>query len=287
MLLSGCAQQDDHEAPSADGATGAVRAPRTQHPSQQLPIAAYALSAEEDALVAKAEQQLTRACAKRFSVDYEPPGAGDKGAVGRDEDRRYGVVDAKLASAYGYHLPPDPKAPPVHLSSSQRIVLLGQSVDGARVERFRGEDLPEGGCTGEARQKARGDFASEDLSGIAGGIDAGSFRPSMEEPEVKAALGQWSQCMARRGHDYATPLDSVGDRRFGDESASKGEREVAEADVDCKMQTGLIEHWVAGESRLQRAAIKKNAAQLGKLKEQQRREIRYARTVLKKGTARP
>ncbi|MGW1374852.1 hypothetical protein ACWD6P_11355 [Streptomyces sp. NPDC002446] len=280
VLLSGCAQQADDDARSADGGT-AVRAPRTQRPSQQLPITAYALSAEEDALVAKAEQRLTGACAKRFSVEYRPPAEAGKGGAVRDEDRRYGVVDAQLAARYGYHLPPDPEVPASHLSDGQRTVLLGQSADGGPVERFRGKRLPEGGCMGEARQRARGDFASQELSQVAGGIDSGSFRPSMDEPKVKAALAQWSRCMAGRGHDYATPLESVGDRRFGGDAPSEGEREVAKADVDCKARTGLIERWVAGESRLQRDAIKRNSAKLKKLKEQQRREVRYARTVLK------
>jgi hypothetical protein len=83
------------------------------------------------------------------------------------------------------------------------------------------------------------------------------------DPRIHAVERAWSRCMARHFYHYSTPQQVEG--QHWQSPPSKTEIDTAVADVTCKMQTNLLNTWLAVEAGYQAALIGRNLANLSQL----------------------
>ncbi|WP_315894403.1 hypothetical protein [Streptomyces sp. P9(2023)] len=252
-----------------------------------LPIEGYLVSQKEKEQILKASRMVAKSCMARFGFSYSWSAASGQRVTSDDNasnrSRRYGIVDSAAASKYGYGLGadnvqgPSEQAPSAAMSEAATRVFLGNSDPTVKVEsgaKVNGQKIPEGGCAGEAKRKIGNGLSNR----AANDINMASFTVSLNDEKVKAVLGQWSQCMQKRGYDFNSPLDPL--KTMGAGSATPREKVTADADVQCKYETNLIGIWNSVESAIQKAMIGKKEEILEEGRRETDRSVRNASTVL-------
>ncbi|MGC2999443.1 hypothetical protein ACPF8X_14035 [Streptomyces sp. G35A] len=254
--------------------------------TQRLPIAAYSLPQDDQRVIRSAQELLTRACMKGFGIDYTPAEVPPARQVA---DRRYGISDRQTALRYGYRFPPEQTAGPQKsdLTPEERKVLVGNNRQGAaetetsaKPAQYNGRTIPDEGCLGASITEFRKKYAYEPGVAAAGRIAVGSYKDSLNDPKVKAAMSEWSRCMKEKGYDYATPIEAVESQTFEGDEPTAAEKKTALADFTCKEKTGLLDTWFSTERRIQRAMIKDSAEDLRTLKEKQEQQADAARKIV-------
>src|SRR5205814_3313039 len=119
---------------------------------------------------------------------------------------------------------------------------------------YHGAPIPAGGCVGEAREALDENGPGSDFT-LVGTLNTQSFEQSQQVPAVRDTIAAWSRCMSAAGHPYADPLAAAD--AFDAATPSPGPEEIAtaEADVDCKTRTHLVNVWRTAETTLQQAAV--------------------------------
>ncbi|WP_172383087.1 hypothetical protein [Streptomyces sp. MNP-20] len=257
--------------------------------SLKLPLDTYQLSSNELDRLAAAQSTLVARCMHRFGFAFRMPDPPPQPEPPDGNERRYGTTDRATAAKYGYQPKPPPhgKAPaskpaPTSEDPAETSVLMGK---GQRS--WKGKPIPEKGCAGEA---ARGLSSgapplSDSETQTAQNLSAESFARSQQDSRVRAVFSQWAQCMKKRGHDYATPLDPPGDPRFTKQVTAQ-QIETAKADITCKKKTNLIGVWFAVESRYQKDLVAANRSTLEKLRRNNRAQLAEAARVTGRATPR-
>ncbi|MFE1037053.1 hypothetical protein ACFW40_34955 [Streptomyces sp. NPDC058807] len=98
-------------------------------------------------------------------------------------------------------------------------------------------------------------------------LNGQSFTQSMEDPAVKKALTDWSQCMTDAGYaGLATPFEAADSVPHGEGKASQEEIAVALAEIDCKKKTGLVAVWFAKEVKIQKKLIAQHKDKLSDIR---------------------
>ncbi|MFF5159945.1 hypothetical protein ACFY3N_27605 [Streptomyces sp. NPDC000348] len=288
VVLTGCAQQ---AAPSPDHAS-ASPAPAASAPAgsvsyaYRLPIAEYSLPQDEQRVIQSAQELLTRACMKGFGIDYTPAVIPPTQQVA---DRRYGISDRQTAVQYGYRFPPEQSAGTQRsgLTPEEQKVLTGNGNPGAaktegsgKPAKYNGKTIPDEGCLGKSISDFRKTYAYEPGVAAASRIAVGSYKDSLRDPKVEAAMSKWSHCMKEKGYDYTTPIEAVESQKFEGDEPSEAEKKTALADFSCKERTGLLDTWFSTEQRIQRDMIKENEKDLRTLKKKQEQQAAAARKIV-------
>ncbi|WP_345040818.1 hypothetical protein [Streptomyces sannanensis] len=266
--------------PSVSASPSGPGSPERSDYTFRLPIAAYSYSDAEYAVIESAQLVLAKKCAARFSLAYRPPGTAP--APPSASDRRYGLSSAAEAARFGYRMPPQPAPVAEKLDADTRLVLYGRRAAGGATGplEYRGQKVPETGCLGEAIKTF--DERYEYPAGVEAARTTAveSYRESLKDARVRAAIGDWSGCMKLRGFDYASPMDSLGSPSFREGRISAEEKETAVADVTCKLSTNLLETWFSAESDIQSRMIDKNSKVLQKLREVHRKKLQEAERIV-------
>ncbi|MFD8631387.1 hypothetical protein [Streptomyces sp. NPDC059533] len=219
-----------------------------------LPLDVYLLSAEDLAVIGRGRAAAMDRCLTRIGAQHEP--AVSREPRVRNNERRYGMADAGLATESGYHVPsagrPTEKYPP-----SIMAVINGETAE------YNGTPVPEGGCAGEADRELHENEMQATLD-LAQKLNMASYTKSRQDPAVTAVSKKWSDCMKESGHDYPDPLAAISDQGFRSAEPTDREKEVALADVRCKQKVNLIGVWAAAETAYQQQLIKENSAELEK-----------------------
>lgn len=276
-------------APAADGVSLEEQAAAL---AIELPIDAYRLGPEEEAAYFRAQNLLVSTCMEETGFDWPVVEEGTTESEDqRPHRRRYGVVDPDVAEGLGYHGPPSPENERV---SDERVTLLEDEEAAAAYEGLGGEEAAAGGADGTGQENGEPgclDLAVRELSRGADKdadyelftqLDWDSLDASEEHPDVEAAMGEWSACMADRGHSYTDVWSAMEDERWNldDPELPEAERETAVDDVQCKYETGLLDTWIAVESEIQRDMIEDNATELEKIRDANTVYVRNAEAVL-------
>ncbi|MFI0929984.1 hypothetical protein [Streptomyces sp. NPDC021012] len=296
-MLAGCGQQTidnpparNAAAPAADPAQPGPQVFRDNWPAKvptrglakglALPLEAYMTSYADEIAVQQARDNAETACMRRYGfanwrtedLGTAPPLADNASNM----PRRYGLTDLAEAKEYGYR-PPHPgreSTPPPERDAADAVTVLQGRQDGGDVTSFKGKALPDGGCTGEVNRKVGTLDANlvERLSGE-------SFERSQQTAAVKAAMGQWSQCMKGRGHEVNNVWDT--DKLYSPVAgtASSDEIELATDDVECKTTTGLVKVWFDEETAIQKQLIKDNKASLDKARSRRNSTLSTASAI--------
>ncbi|MFI9024258.1 hypothetical protein [Streptomyces sp. NPDC053560] len=294
-LLAGCGTTTQ-EAPSAREAPPAVPAPPSpteQVKSLALPFDRYELTQSQYNASQNATDVLIRQCMKRKGLDWEvierPTRVADL-----TNRRRYGVVESKVARAYGYHAPIALRDPDGTkraderrlrtLSAAQQKAALGQENgqgSGQESGQGNGDNQNQGTCN--AKAAAQLDDAGGDYT-LFNELSPKYLKDSQREPEVKKAMNEWSRCMKADGKDYATPYDAMNTKKWWQDATAQiggaEERATAVRDVHCKEESGLVDIWYTAESALEKAAVKKHAKYFRMLEEGKERHLKAVEEVL-------
>lgn len=224
-----------------------------------LPLDPYRLKRENLLSSNKAEHLLTKECMARFGFNWAIPEAATPPVTGAE--RRYGLADQRTAESQGYHNTPiargtrreaDDAMPP-----AAKVVLTGE---GSRSH--AGQQVPDGGCLGEARRKLAAGAPEVPNARLGDTLATESYQRTLGDSRVRAVNAKWSACMKRAGHDYADPSKANNDAEFAGPRPTARELTVAVADVRCKVETNLINIMASVESAYQRRALERNAETL-------------------------
>ncbi|MDT0344546.1 hypothetical protein [Streptomyces litchfieldiae] len=166
--------------------------------------------------------------------------------------RRYGITVLEDAQRYGYELPEPAEVATAsaEATDAEIAVLTGRTEAGETVSEIDGIDVPEGGCVGVSAETVG--MLDETLANELAGQ---SMEASRSHPDVVAAIGTWSACMAEAGYEVAHPYDA------GTLTTAPAQ-EIAVTDIGCKEQVGLVETWFAVESAVQEDLIGEHRAAL-------------------------
>ena len=154
-----------------------------------------------------------------------------------------------------------PHDPP--LTPQEYLVLTGAanptSPPTSAPGRYQGKAIPAGGCVGQADRQL-----TDPANGmLVNKLDEQSLDDSRTLPAVKAAIGQWSDCMRHSGYQASDPLKaSLLAQQLGATAGDAVDRKIAVADVTCKSRTNLVGIWFDAESTVQKKYIAANGAQL-------------------------
>jgi hypothetical protein len=282
LAAVGCSTQHAEPEP-AGGRTAAPRASALlASVDLRLPIEDYLFSDAEAGRVRQAQQTLIERCARRFDLTYEPVSASPPVGPRSLMDRRYGLTDAKLARADGYHLgdrdPRTRKTEEFEVPKGKMLTVLTGKSGGSGGGRVNGVEVPAGGCAGEAGRKLSKDdkLGSSD---VAQDLNGKSFSATKEDPRVLAAFTSWSRCMKDEGFSYPDPLTVMNDSRFQGQKSTPLEIRTAVADVACKGRVNLVGIWFAVEVEYQKSLIAKNQKDLDPVLQDKRYQLEAADAV--------
>lgn len=215
----------------------------------ELPLDAYLLTTPDLETLARGRDAIVQRCLAAMGA---PPAPAPRGGVNiGTNERRYGLADAELARAHGYHVP-DADRPVEDYPPAVLPLVRGE------VATYDGKPVPEGGCAGEARRELHDTELQPALSPVQQ-LDTESYVSSQKDPAVKEAAAKWSACMKESGHRYPDPMAAINDKEFGGAAPGEHEKEVALADVLCKRKVNLIGVWSGAETAYQRSLIESKA----------------------------
>ena len=280
---AGCASGRSAAAPAAVRPASTPSAAPTPTPSSvlqyQLPLAAYQLTALQNAEEDYLAQRLEQLCLGKLGFSFLP-GLSEK-AIAQGvritdefESRLYGVSDPVAVRTYGYHLPSwaQGTGKPVSaadLGAAEWAALTGNGPAPA------GRPVPWGGCSGQAEhelQQAGINATTQrsggsDLSTLAGSAQLASFEHAQSSPPVRAVFARWSACMRRYGDHYATPFTAAADPRWTRSATpSRLEIQTAGHDIGCKFRANVLGVEFVVVSRYQDQAITARAAAFAQVK---------------------
>jgi hypothetical protein len=185
---------------------------------------------------------------------------------------RFGVVDSEQVRTYGYrgstevqfmfrHLEemrPDPRAEPAYTADDITPEAMAAYTT----------------CSAQADAQLGGGEIDLGLGVAIGGMETRAWDATTADPRIAAVTEAWRDCMAGKGHDFASPLAAM--HHFaGPEPApgedteltvapppSEDEIAVGLADVACKQEVGLETTWIAVETEHQEAEIATRADEI-------------------------
>ncbi|MEU7858074.1 hypothetical protein [Nonomuraea sp. NPDC049141] len=242
-----------------------------------IPFDRYNFSASDISTLDRAEELLVGDCMRQRGMAWKelPPSAAED--LEPQNRRRYGVVEPEIARLFGYHTPPD--RPTV----AQRAAARDSRARSLSAKEQRAASAEKDGCLGQARAHLEQGTPQVDEA-LFNRLISETFNQSQQDPKVVQVFRAWSTCMREQGWQYAAPLAAITDERWMKEGpASPDEIRAAQADVRCKVKTGLVSIWSAAEKRIQDAAISAHPAEFQALQATKDQQLAAARAVLARG----
>ena len=216
--------------------------------SSPLPFDAYHLNDTDLERLQVATAHLLKECSARYGVatafkgDYLRPATESTLMWGG----RFGTLSLDHAARYGYHAAPgDSWAPvggfyikdpsnltPDATEPAEQVVFFGPETDSTVAPPIdpTGEPVPAGGCMKLVQSRIDADLISDAY------LTSDLINLSLEHKAVKAAITEWSDCMAAAGYEYEQIQD--GSEKFSGRPVSAEEITSARDDVTCTRSSG-------------------------------------------------
>ncbi|BBC33030.1 hypothetical protein SGFS_043240 [Streptomyces graminofaciens] len=273
VVLAGCSGEGtEGDGPVPD--LGAIPRVRSSADISDLPMDGYILGKEQYGTYLKAQRSLIRRCMSRFGFDFRAMDAvldaGEVPDLRPDMTRYYFLIDADAAATSGYRAPErhrpveegDGTGEDTTPTAAERAVLVGSNA-GKQVD---GEQVPEGGCRGEANRETLGEGGTDSFLQLPNDRVALRARTDADE-RVKKVFGEWSACMEKAGYDYDDPMQANDDDKWdASKPAGQAEIQVAKADVACKQKVNVVGVWWAVQAAYEKQYIEKNAERMAEVK---------------------
>lgn len=250
----------------------------------RLPLDEYGFGSDLP-LVRKAVDLLARKCMQEIGLDVAIPYS--TGQISPLIAQANGWLDETNAAHFGYRLAADGVDVRAAIKSSMRPDPEGKVWFG-EVTSYRGRQVPEHGCHGQASQRI---FGQQDEFTIIDQITFAASSQASSDPSVRRAERQWSACMRRTGHRYDTPREAATDprwSRFTSSTAnandtprvSREQIATAVADARCRTAVSYFGVNMAVKARLQKALIAGHTRELLALKKRTQESVQRAKQVL-------
>jgi hypothetical protein len=247
-----------------------------------LPLDAYLPAPEQQLVLLRAQDALTRTCMVRLGSSFP---TYQRGVPAQDpvRSRRFGFVDAGSAARYGFATSPDvgnmarqgeAKSAKAALTSIQISLLYGQDVPpgSARLSTYQGQPVPVHGCAGEAQASLTQGAPKVD-EGLVSRLMADSGAQTDQDKRVEALTQSWSRCMSKRGYSYGTPRAALYDQRWratagiptaggSQHAASPAEIAAAVATAQCQAEVNWLGVMAAVSTAYQSRLVDRNAEAL-------------------------
>jgi hypothetical protein len=243
-----------------------------------MPLEAYqAISTQQQEALADASNLLIQRCmaARGFNdtTSASPPFSSVT-SLEAIETGGAGLTSITQARTFGFV---HPKGAGSSSSGPAIIGMVGAAGFGQSLKAGRGYaealyGFGPGSGSGPGGHVSCLEQASKDVYGPAVGEPAPDPVPQIaqqalgftaSDPRIHAVEQAWSRCMARHFYHYSTPQQLEGQQWKS--PPSKSEIDTAVADVTCKVQTNLLNTWLAVEAAYQQALIGRNLATLAQL----------------------
>lgn len=279
-----------------------------------LPINAYTMKISEIQQAGLARDLLAGQCMRRFGFTFDAAGLTARSRKAAENDikdngeygnkRRYGSPSLAHATRYGFQMPsqvdgtglfqPKNKEESKRnvrglgfLTPAKEMVLMGLAPDGKNAGSVNGQQVPSGGCLGEADRKLGGNPGEAPLVAK---ISHESFKRSLTDPTVTAAFAKWSACVKAKGYNWRTPRDAgtgvvPENTSAGSQGVPPSPREIAAARTNflCQRQVGLVAIWSDFEAKDQQDQIEKNFEELERIKQDRQNRLKFVSQIIAKG----
>lgn len=238
------------EQPSAEN-----RPPDASDPVETGPLVPYMLTPTETAELHYAFDAMVGVCMRSFGASWAHESLADYRRAAQDVTKytmswEYGITDTQ------HRYTGSPPSLPTTTGNVDNFLLQGRrdprtggppALETLSPGTVNGRAVPPGGCQGQAWR------ALADEGGIGWGSSSVHFWSeavvlTRQQPGYPEAVRPWRECMKSRGFTVTDPINDTGDIAAAIlRGTSMGhpypeETALAEADVDCKSQTGLVEH---------------------------------------------
>ncbi|GLZ29958.1 hypothetical protein Lesp02_21480 [Lentzea sp. NBRC 105346] len=249
----------------------------------RFPLDDYLLSPERRVTLRRGQDLLVQKCLRRLGFEMNLPDREPDEVKGRV----IGVVDDAEAAKYGYSDPETleavRRAEQIRKEQKPWPAQMMVALNGGGPNAPKKGDIPQGGCTGEARRALGRASQQADQAGDENfviGLSGRSTKLAEADSRLKAVWGKWSACMKESGYDYADPWGPNDDKRFAGDDASPEEIATARADVACRRKHDVNGIWVAVRTAYQNRLIGDNAEALDKHRRLVDEQVRKAAEVV-------
>ena len=279
-----------------------------EEPVLNSPLQAYRLTPSEFATVTYARSVVVGQCMQRFGFVYPgedlPSFSDHVQETVRGErsglSRVYGITSREDAERHGYQTAGfGAEDLPSSHSDAYEFVLTGtRSVDGVeqggghtkRGEspgEIDGQEVPAGGCVGEA-DAALADDPDISVYGLGHTLWIEGGAQLRASTDYQDAVADWVACMAADGHRVTDPLEDQGDIRAaqaarqesGSADAPAAEIRLALADIDCKERTDMVGRLDRARAEIDRKTIADNQLALTEDRERLDRQLELAARIV-------
>jgi hypothetical protein len=310
LTLSGCAGEETAaDAAGKEPAIGSIEKLSSTE-GLEFPIAAYAVTPDQQYQMEKAQNRLIEQCMRRFGFEYAH--SAPRLPSGDDSNSRlFGLASAEDAARYGYASPGRAAAPaPATRRSHPPLSRTGQTVlngvdpaaeaeakaqgkaaaptdepkSQAEAEKrpatgiiVNGKEVPVGGCGRESALKlyAPNPGSIDILFVFNLGGEAESR--ALDDSRVRKATTKWSQCMADSGFTTSSPDNVQSDLGLERGELSSPEAiTIAKADVACKTKVNYIGIRYAVQTAYEKSLVEEHAETLALFKQQTQDRLRLA-----------
>jgi hypothetical protein len=280
IVLAGCSTApmatSGFDAADLDAALGKVPTDLSTVHGLDLPLDRSLLTPIEELEVVKARNTLMEHCLADHGLAFTFPVVDPVRDAAKP--RRYGLVDAGEAAAYGYRDPAVFAAHGAGTTAHQPPPEVVSVITGVRAGKAGGRDVPAGGCAGEADRTLAAD-AQPGQEPVSFALSGRSHEITRTAPPVTAAAEAWSRCMAAAGFPYARPDAAIDDPAFTAGRPSPHEITVATQDVRCKESVDWVRTWVGVERAVQDVLIRRHTTDLLRERQHKQQQLAVARDV--------
>lgn len=186
---------------------------------------------------------------------------------------RFGVVDSEQVRTYGYRGSTSLQIQLRDIEERMRRDRSAEPVitpDDITPEKMAAYHT----CSTQADAQLGGAKIDLGLGVAIGGMETRAWDATTADPRIAAVTEAWRDCMAGKGHDFASPLAAM--HHFAGSEPAPGEDTeltaappppedeiaVGLADVACKQEVGLETTWIAVETEHQEAEIATRADEI-------------------------
>ncbi|MEV6823712.1 hypothetical protein [Amycolatopsis sp. NPDC051102] len=259
-----------------DAALGKVPADPSAVQGLDLPLDRSLLTPIEELEVVKARNTLIEHCLADHGLAFTFPAVDPVRDAAKP--RRYGLVDAGEASAYGYRDPAVFAAHGAGTPADQPPPDVVSVITGVHAGKAGGHDVPTGGCAGEADRTLATD-AKPGQEPVSFALSGRSHEITRTAPPVTAAGEAWSRCMTAAGFHYAGPDAAINDPAFAAGRPSPHEITVATQDVRCKEKVDWVKTCVGVERAVQDVLVRQHTTDLRHEQEHKQHQLAVAGEV--------
>ncbi|MEU9361300.1 hypothetical protein AB0D35_24725 [Streptomyces sp. NPDC048301] len=318
---AGCSSGDEGGKQGDEGPAklGAIPTP-TADTDEPLPLDAYLPTKEQEDSIQRAKSVLISSCMKKFGFSYPAEPVPDPllAMIRSGGEGALAFRSESDAAMYGYHAKPQggegqPESgagvPTGGDPAVMELVLTGKSQEKTRPSggTVAGQDVPEGGCAGEAEARlAKGAPAPETEGGQE--LPEGAPKQSLGaaagngpvnvvlELRGKAAdlvtkdkrfvemIDSWKACMKTAGFPVGSLSAAAENPKWSQsETATQEEKNTAVADMRCRLQVNYLGIDRSLDSAYQQRMIEENGEVLDSVRSNTEARVKNAAALIGQG----